>query len=136
MYEILPHTADIRIKATGASLEEFFVEMMRGMFAAAKVQPARNHAKENAKSREIQLTAPDKEVLLVDFLNEALYLGDTNKEIYEDAKFSKFAEKEVEGELVGRPRESVGVQVKAATYHGLKIEEKGGVYEATVIFDI
>ncbi|OHA48828.1 MAG: hypothetical protein A2806_03985 [Candidatus Terrybacteria bacterium RIFCSPHIGHO2_01_FULL_48_17] len=134
-YEILPHTADVRVKASGASLGELFREMMRGMFHAMKPRGTGNRGQGTVR-HEIKLAASDGEALLADFLNEVLYLGETNQEAYEDAKFLKLSDTELQAELVGKKRESVAVQVKAATYHGLKIEEKEGRVEATVVFDI
>ena len=51
-------------------------------------------------------------------------------------KFSKFNDKELEGELIGNKVESFNEDIKGVTYHGLKIEHKNGSYEAVILFDI
>lgn len=140
-YEILPHTADFRLRARGATPEELFRDAMRGMFSIMRPRMiARNDAKQNAKLCEIQrrlrLRAADREALLVDFLNEVLYLSETHQEIYEAARFTTLTDTTLEAGLSGRKRESVELQIKAVTYHGLQIVEKEGRLEATILFDV
>lgn len=138
-YEIMPHTADVRLRAWGKTREELFRDAMRGMFEVMQPHLARKDAKPDAKGRErrhIRIEAGDREALLVDFLSEALYLGDIHREAYDDVLFIELTEKELTGELIGTKRDSVEVQVKAVTHHGLRIEERDGEYRATLVFDI
>ena len=71
-----------------------------------------------------------------DFLNEAITLGDTETEIYDNVRFEKLTDTELLAELRGRSRSAIGLQVKAATHHGLHIEGKDTRFLATVVFDI
>ena len=141
-FEILEHTSDLRIVARGPTPRELFVNMMRGMFAAMKSRPRTNadltqtDAEKTKVTRPIKVSSPDREALLVDFLNEALYLSDTHQEIYDTVEFTKFSAAELYGTLQGHVREAIWLQVKAATHHGLKIEEHDGMFEATVVLDI
>ncbi len=74
---------------------------------------------------------------MVDFLSEALYLSQANKEVYLDAKFRKFSDNNLEGEIIGQKVKSFGEDIKAVTHHGLDIhQKKDGPWEATVLFDI
>lgn len=130
-YKILPHPADIKVQAFGKTKEELFVNAMRGMNEILKPERKAQSAK-----RKISVKSLDLNALLVDFLSEVLYLVQTNKEVYSDVKFAKFSDTELAGELTGAKVESFGEDIKAVTYHGLKIEQKNGLYQATVLFDI
>lgn len=132
-YEILPHTADYKIRAYGITREELFANAMRGMFANYKAADGVPQIR-----REIKVEAGDIAALLVDFLSEALVLSDSNNEVYTDVAFTKFSDVELEGTLVGTPLKDVeGDEIKAVTYYGLEVKQREDrVWETTIIFDI
>jgi len=132
-FKILPHTADLKIQTYGKTKEELFLNMLKGMSECQKPE-IRN--KEKIK-REIKIKSIDLPSLLVDFLSEVLYLSQVNKEVYFGAKFKKFFDTEIQGNLIGQKVERFGEDIKAVTYHGLDIhQKKDKTWEATVLFDI
>lgn len=139
-YKILPHPADVRVQAFGKTKEELFINAARGMIKVLQSKVARN---KKQVARKIKIKSVDLNALLVDFLSEVLYLIQTNKEIYNEIKFIKFSDPsnssgqvELEGELTGNKVESFGEDIKAVTYHGLKIEKDQNGYQATILLDI
>jgi SHS2 domain-containing protein len=74
-YEILPHTADGKFRAYGATLEEAFANAALAtaslMWDWAKVEPR--------LEIPVDLRGRDREQLLVKFLGEIIYLLDTRK---------------------------------------------------------
>lgn len=89
------------------------------------------------RHHEISLSAPSKELLLIDFLSEALYLSDVNDEAYFNATFSEFSETSLKAMLHGIEIERFQVvEIKAVTYHELKIEKINNSWQAEVVFDI
>jgi SHS2 domain-containing protein len=149
-YEILEHKADLKIKVKGSSKEELFLNALLGMEEG--LRPETKETKEGIK-REIKIKSIDLPALLVDFLNEALYLIQVHKEIYNKIKFVKFSDnegekdksfsspfntaRELEGELIGQKVERFGEDIKAVTYHDLDIYRKeDGIWEAVLLFDI
>ncbi len=132
-FEILEHPADVKIRAFGKTKEELFLNAMLGMNAVLKPQEANN---KKQVTKNIKVTSVDLDALLVDFLSEVLYLIQTNKEIYNEVKFKKFSDTELVGELFGQKFASLGEDIKAVTYYGLKIERENNLYEATILFDI
>ena len=132
-YEVLPHTADLRIKATGRTLEELFYNALRGMSSVmqpgALVQPA-------TVSQEISVSAGDTASLLVDFLSEALSLSQINREVYTEVAFNEFTSRWLRATLRGAPVPSLVRDIKAVTYHGVAITETDAGYETTVVYDI
>jgi SHS2 domain-containing protein len=133
-YEILEHKADLKIKVKGSSKEELFLNALLGMEKG--LRPETKETKEEIK-REIKIKSIDLPALLVDFLNEALYLIQVNKEIYNSINFRKLTDSELAGELIGQKVERFGEDIKAVTYHDLDIYQKeDGTWEAVVLFDI
>ena len=142
-YKILDHIADLKIQTFGKTKEELFLNTLKAMTESQKAEIK----DKKAIKRKVKLESGDLDNLLVDFLSEVLYLSQTNKEVYNDIKFSKFSDTQLEGELSGNKIESFGEDIKAATYHGLKIDQprlasgeagknKNGLYQATILFDI
>jgi len=87
-------------------------------------------------SREIKIESLDRESLLVNFLSEALTLSDINEEVYLKVKFDKLTDKYLKAKLEGYKIKSRELEIKAVTWHNLKIEKKGDHLEAIVLFDI
>jgi SHS2 domain-containing protein len=139
-YETLEHKADLKIRAFGRTKEELFLNMLKGMMSGLRPKVK----SQKSKVKIVNIKSPDLGALLVDFLSEVLYLTQVNKEIYTDIKFKKLTDSstgsgqaELEGELTGQKVERFGEDIKAVTYHELKIEQKEDKkWEATVLFDI
>ena len=99
------------------------------------LRPEKRKAK--SEKRKIKINSLDPKALLVDFLSEALYLIQINKEIYTNIKFKKFTDPEIEAELSGKKVERFGEDIKAVTHHDLTIfQKKDKIWEATILFDI
>lgn len=132
-YEILPHTADVRIKVFGKTKKELFCNALLGM---AEVFGA-DLKEGGAKKRIVNVKSSDPAALLVDFLNEVLYLTQVNKEVYTKVKIIKFSNTDIKAEIFGKKVERFSEDIKAATYHNLKISKTDkGLFETEIIFDI
>ena len=133
-YEILEHTADVGIRSWGPTLPAVFEQAAWGL---AEILGARGGvAIEYAAT--IEVSAADREALLVAFLNELILLHETEEAAFIDVGFTRFADTELKAEVcwgfLGEEAESTGV--KAATYHQLSISETDGGYEARVYLDV
>jgi len=130
-FEILPHKADLKIKAFGKDKKELFLNVLLAMTESQKAKKSKEQIK-----REIKINSSDLSSLLVDFLSEVLYLSQVNKEVYDNINFKKFTDRELEGKLIGLKVERFGEDIKAVTYHNLDIRQlSSGAWEATVLFD-
>ncbi len=133
-FEILSHTADIGIIAYGSDMAEAFSNAARGMFSLI----AEPESHRETEGRDTQLTAPDRESLLVAWLNELIYLFDVENIIFKKFDITLVGETELKassyGDKVGH-KHKLKMGIKAATYHMLKIEENNGV-KVQVLFDI
>lgn len=132
-FSYVEHTADIGIKVWGNTHEELFKNAMVAMldFMAEKIP-------DTGSKRKIHLIAYGAESLLVSFLNEILFLVHTKfwlpytveLEIKQDDLWAKFS-----GSPITSP-DTVMAEIKAATYHKLKIEKKCDRFETVVYFDL
>lgn len=132
-YIILPHTADLRIKVFGFTKEELFSNAVLAMFEAIEPKDIKG-SKEAA--RNFKVRSKDLNSLLVDFLNEVLYLSDTNDEAYNRVAIKRLSDTEIEAIIFGRKITGFKEEIKAVTHHGIDIKQIDGVWQTEIIFDI
>jgi SHS2 domain-containing protein len=133
-FEILEHTADVGVRATGTTLEEVFEQAARGMCEIAGIWRS-----EQGKQVDIEVEADDLGGLLVDWLSEILYLHDARSAAVSGIEVHAAGEGRAAGTLSLAPLEeglSEGVQVKAVTYHQLRVEPTADGWTADVYLDI
>lgn len=133
-FEILEHTADVGIRATGATIEEVFEQATLGLVDISGIG-----TNEEAEGVLIDLEAPDEGALLVDWLSEVLWLHDSRDALVSSVDIEKVAGGRVQGRVGLVPRgESVpdGTQVKAITYHRLRVERSDDGWVADVYVDV
>lgn len=143
-FEVLAHTADIKIRAYGTTLNELFRNALVGMFQViGPISPNCTRVNDRTEcialpiKHTIDLRAPQLDILLVDFLSEALYLSDVNNEAYLDAKILEVDEYHVRGVIYGIAVEGFEVvEIKAVTYHDLEIIHSKDGYRVDIVFDI
>lgn len=132
-YEFFENAGEKRMRASGATLEVFFAEVMRGMFAYMK--PRIFHNNDAEADRVIKIAAKDAPALLADFLGATVRLALENNELYEEVRFTKLTETELEAELYGREVQQFDREAKAVTCHGSKINRNaGGAWEVEISF--
>ena len=143
-FEQVPHTADIKIRVYGKTLADLFRNAVIGMFQSigpqvpgCRVENERLVCDQLTVKHDIEVASIDLEALLVDFLSEALYLSDVYNEAYLDAKIHKVNDKSIQATLYGvKVTGFEVVEIKAVTYHELKIEQVEGLWQADIVFDI
>lgn len=134
-FEILPHTADLRIRAFGKTKKELFKNSLIGMSSFIKKIVIKN--KKFKVKRNIKVQSSDLNNLLIDFLSEVLTLSDINQEVYFDVKFEEFFNKSLRATIYGIKIERFDEDIKAVTYHEIDIKKnKKGLWQATVVYDI
>jgi SHS2 domain-containing protein len=78
----------------------------------------------------------DREALLVDWLNEILFLAEVERWVAVEFNILEISSVHLEASALGVPVEESPALVKAATFHGLAVEERAGGLQAEVIFDV
>ncbi len=138
-FAFVPHTADIAIRLRGAEFADLLRAGALGIAAAATDQEtlAPRRAPGVAPRRIEAEGAPDEEGLLVTFLNELLFQGETNGEVYTDLEVQAYSLAEgVRAEAYPDPTLTPTRSIKAATYYDLHITRGPDGLEATVVFDV
>jgi len=134
-FEIVDHTADVGIIAYGADIRQAFANAARALFSLI----TELDDVDEVVYRDIKLTAPDQESLLVKWLNELIYLFDTENIIFKRFDITQLNNTQLKaksyGEKVDSSKHKLKTGVKAATYHMLRVD-KGDGCEVQVLFDI
>jgi SHS2 domain-containing protein len=136
-YELIEHTADIRIRVKGSSFLELFNNTSLAMFdiIAEKIKVT-----DSSKSKEfhIQQEAADRDELLINWLNELLSLSAAKEVIFYEFKFNSLDENNLEAHAFGSDNKNykMNTEIKAATYHELQLEKIDSGWQLEVIFDV
>jgi SHS2 domain-containing protein len=134
-YETFEHEADIGIRGFGNSIAEAFENAAAALYS---IQVNINVVKPEVQ-RTVTVSAPDRELLLVEWLNALLSLSDIDHMV-----FSKFNVK-IEGtiltgtawgEKLDQERHEPNVEIKGATYYMLKVMEADGRFVAQCVVDV
>jgi SHS2 domain-containing protein len=132
-YAELDHTADLCLRATGDDLPGLFAHAAQGLFALLRCQAGEAR---QPVSRRIALQADDLESLLVDWLNELLYLAERHHEAYERFEVTLLDAQRLDALALGWDQQRAGRCVKAATFFGLSVSQTAAGYEATITLDV
>jgi SHS2 domain-containing protein len=137
-WEILEHPADIGLRARGPTLAGLFENAAAGMMEIA-ASPAGIREREQ---KPITAQAPDREALLVTFLEEILWLVDGQGWLPARVAvpLCGISETAVAATAFGEPRDTsrhhMRLIIKAVTYHQLAVRQTEQGWEAEVYFDI
>jgi SHS2 domain-containing protein len=139
-YELIDHTADVGIDLIAETPEALFCEALRGMADCLTdvelVEPL--------ESRRMELEGATLELLLVDWLSEALYVFETDGlvlcqaelEIQSHPDSTQRLKARTVGELFDPQKHPLRMPIKGVTYHGLYVQQDGDSWRARVIFDV
>jgi SHS2 domain-containing protein len=135
-YEYFEVEADAGIRAWGGDRARAFAEAARGVFALI-VDPA---GVEDRERREVRAQAASAEPLLVNWINECLYVHEiegfavraVDVTVCQDTLVHGF----LRGEAFDPGRHRAGTIVKAATFHRVSVKELDGRVEVSLVVDI
>jgi SHS2 domain-containing protein len=136
MHETFDHTADLGLRARAADLNTLFAEAAEALFETLVEDLGTVLA---TQSRNLHLSGTDREYLLFDWLKELLYLFDAEHFLCCRFDVQVAADGLIGtawGEPLDRSRHELGHEVKAITYHGLRVEQTADDWLVEVIVDI
>lgn len=136
MYELFDHTADLGLRCVSADLHSLFADAAKCLFSAIVDDPS---AIDSRDEIGIQIDGTDLAFLLFDWLKELLtrfdrdgmLFGRFDVSVRDDGLIAK-----AWGEPFDPTRHALTREVKAITYHELKVERSGDEWLAEVIVDI
>jgi SHS2 domain-containing protein len=136
MYEIFEHTADLGLRVRAADLGTLFAEAGAALFSVVVEDLG---SVEPATEEQFALDADRPDDLLHDWLSELLFVFHTRRMLL--AEFDVAVDlprlaATARGEPVAPDRHRLGEEIKAITYHRLRVEREGDGWLAEVIVDI
>ena len=134
-WQHFPHGADVGVRGIGRSLAEAFAEAPRAMTAAS----VDLDAVELRSSIEIVCSGEDEEDLLYAWLNAVIYEMAIRRMVF--AKFDiEIGDGTVRalawGEILRPERHRPAVEIKGATFTGLKVRKEGDEWVAECVVDV
>jgi SHS2 domain-containing protein len=146
-FELLEHTADVGIRARGATLEEAFEQATLGLAEVlGALMPGRSGGPGEAVA--VEVSAPDPGGLLVDWLNEVLWLREVRQAWLAGVQVDRAGDGAAAGSVTfssegpasedgSRDPAPDGTFVKAVTYHRLRVEpDPAGGWLIEVYLDV
>ncbi|MGH2757369.1 MAG: archease [Actinomycetota bacterium] len=132
-FEAFEHTADVGIRAWGATLEECFQQATLGLLDITGAS-----ATGEGSRTEVTVEGRDLGSVLVDWLSEVLYLQDARDAVITGFEVAHVDDNSASGWIALRPRDEplTGTAVKAITYHGLSVERGDDAWKAELVVDV
>jgi len=136
-FDILDHTADIGLIVYGQDLKTLFENAGEALFHLITDLKRVKQREE----RRIELKGENLERLMVDWLNELLYLHDVENFLFKKFEVEGVGEQEgVKARIQGEPFQEgvhlIKTEVKAVTYHQVQVKREDGNWRAQVIVDL
>jgi SHS2 domain-containing protein len=131
--ELLEHTAEVRLRLRGATFAELLQEAGRALARLELGEPLPPAAD---GTRLIVVRAPDRAALLVDWLNELVFLAETERWVPLEFEMLEATDRAVRARARGVRTEEAPSRVKAATFHGLEVIAGPDGFEAQVVLDV
>jgi riboflavin kinase/FMN adenylyltransferase len=138
-YREVEHTADRALRVWGEELPDLFVGAARGMYSLM----ADLDGLVATVWREVRLEAPDGETLLVDWLNELLFLTETEDLLFVDCHIDSIHEspglptgKVLVAQAGGVMAPVTKAHIKAATFHDLALVPSGRGWSTVITLDV
>lgn len=136
MYEVFEHTADLGLRIRAADLHRLFADAAQGLFSVIAGDLSQVRL---AQTVRLQIGGNDLEYLLFDWLNELLFRFESQRLLLAEFRVQVSGgglTAEARGEPLDLGRHQLEHEVKAITYHGLRIARQDEMWQAEVILDI
>ncbi len=139
-FEEIEHTADWALRVWAPTLSELYVEAARGMFHLTAPElagpPSSAAQPPAAQPHTLTINAGDAESLLVAWLQELLYLSETEGVRFDDFAVERLTPTHLTATAWARPASRPEKPIKAVTYHNLAIRRVDGGYAVALVFDV
>ena len=133
-YKFLEHTADVKFRAEGSTIEEMFISA-----AGALNETIRGDIKIlEQKEKSFEIEGKDSENLLYNFLEEFLFLLDAKDFLVAKVKSVLIEVNKLSCVVVGDSAENYKFtnDVKAVTYNDMFVRETERGWECQVVLDV
>jgi SHS2 domain-containing protein len=127
----IEHTADWELLVWGPNLASLLEQAARGMYALSQM----NLGTGPRVRREFEISFADGESLIVDFLSELLYFAEEENLAF-DGFHIQAEETACKFRVSGAPILEQAKEIKAVTFHQLKVRETETGLAVNIVFDV
>jgi SHS2 domain-containing protein len=135
-YKLIDHTADLGILVFGSDAGDLFANAARAMFD----QITDIKKLKGVDKHRIRVKGSDWADLMVNWLRELLYFWTVKEKLVKSVDIVSISEAKLSAvittETFDTARHSINNEIKAVTYHQIKVEYSAKGWEAQVIFDL
>lgn len=135
-FEFIDHTADIGFVVFGEDLKRLFENAGEAFFTVITDLEKVKRITE----RKIEIKGESLERLMVDWLNELLYLHEVENLLFSQFEVESVNEKGLRARVKGEPfeegRHPIKTEVKAVTFHQIQVKQEDSLWRARVILDL
>ena len=130
-YREIEHTADWELEVWAPDFPSLLAQAARGMYSLAGTRLA----PQPRTTRTLTLAGTDGETTLVSFLNELVWLGESEGLGFDQFEITRDGDR-ISALLSGAEIESQSKEIKAVTYHRLLIRKSRRGLEVNIVFDV
>ena len=126
------HPADVRLHVEASDLGALFEEVGRALgelVGGGAAGPAGDPV-------PVRVEAGDRGALVVRWIDELVYLSEARRRVWTEVRVTRADDRVVEATVAGPEVEALRTQVKAATFHDLRVEDVPGGLRADVVLDV
>ena len=136
-YTEIDHTADVGMALTADGVEAAFEKAAACMFdLVCDLDTIGDGWRGEVR---VEARAEDLQNMMVRWLSELLYVSESKRVLLSSFDIVRMDEGVIYAHVAGEPidleKHAIKTELKAATYHDLRIEEDGGSWAVRVIFD-
>jgi len=132
-HDLADHISEVRLRVGAASLGELLAEAGR---ALARLQLRGAAPRAGGEWRTIEVSAGDRAALLAEWLNELIFLAETERWVAAEFEVESAGDRRMRARARGMRLERVPGLVKAATLHRLRVVDVPGGLEGDVVLDV
>jgi len=132
-HEFIPHVAEVAWRLTADTVPELYEEACAALGEMLVAEAGEDGP---AEDRVLALSAADPEALLVDLLNELIYLAETSRWAPRAARVEHWDAARLTIRVMGARLRHGPSRIKSATHHGLRLTATAQGAMADVILDV
>jgi SHS2 domain-containing protein len=132
-HEFIPHVAEVAWRLTADTVPELYEE---ACVALGRMLVAEAGDDGPAEERVLTFAAADAEALLVDLLNELIFLAETARWAPRAARVEHWEAGQLTIRVIGARLRHLPSRIKSATHHGLRLTTTPRGAAAEVILDV
>lgn len=121
---------------TAPDIEQLFIKA--GLAVSGIMARKTGHARGRRRFFRVELDAGNREELLVAWLNEIISVSAAERIVVSEIEIERLEANSLRGRISGVDVAAYHIEkdIKAATYHRLRLEQSPGGWKAEVIFDV